>query len=159
MAKLPDNMLATAELLADVKSPLGGAALRRCVSTAYYAIFSCLAALCAGRMARSAPTSETFRLVYRALDHGHARSTLQGHPEFGSPLGDNFRRLQEARHWADYSVDSHPQADFAAKGARFTRSEAQRFIALAREAIWFVDGLPPDAKQRSVVTLVARARR
>jgi hypothetical protein len=29
MATLPDNMLATAELLASVKSPLGSAALRR----------------------------------------------------------------------------------------------------------------------------------
>ena len=46
MATLPENMLATAELLASAR-PLGSATLRRAVSTAYYALFSRLAALCA----------------------------------------------------------------------------------------------------------------
>ncbi|MBV8105927.1 MAG: hypothetical protein JO223_15135 [Hyphomicrobiales bacterium] len=159
MATLPDNMLATAELLSGVTSPLGSAALRRSVSTAYYALFSRLAALCAGRVARAEPSSDGFRLVYRAIDHGHARNALLGHAEFGSPLGDNFRLLQEARHWADYSIDPHPESAKAAAGTRFTRWEAKQFVALAREAIGFVDALAPDAKQRLAVVLVARSRR
>jgi hypothetical protein len=159
VATLPDNMLATAELLASVRAPLGSAALRRSVSTAYYALFSRLAALCAGRIARAEPTSNSFRLIYRAVDHGHARIVLLGHAEFGSPLGDNFKRLQEARHWADYSFDPHPDSERAAAGSRFTRSEAQQFVAVARDAIRFVDALAPDAKQRLAVILVARSRR
>ena len=159
MATLPDNMLATAALLATVKSPLGSAALRRSVSTAYYALFSRLAAVCAGRLARSEAASDSFRSVYRAIDHGPARMALLGQAEFASPLGDDFRRLQEARHWADYSIDPHPDSERAAVGIRFTRSEAQQFVALAREAIGFVDALAPDAKQRLAVILATRSRR
>ncbi len=159
MATLPNDMLTTAELLASVKPPLGSAALRRSVSTAYYALFSRLAALCAGRIARAKASSDSFKSVYRAIDHGPARNALLGHAEFGSPLGDSFKRLQEARHWADYSIDPHPDAEIAAAGRRFKRSEAQRFVALAREAIGFVDALAPDAKQRLAVLLVARPRR
>jgi hypothetical protein len=159
MATLADNMLATAELLASVKSPLGSAALRRAVSTAYYALFSRLAALCAGRIARAEPASDSFRSVYRAIDHGHALNALRGHAEFGSPLGGNFKRLQEARYWADYSSDPHPAPKKATDGIRFTRTEAQEFVALAREAIASIDALTPDAKQRLAVILVARSRR
>ncbi|HTR12664.1 MAG TPA: hypothetical protein VMI72_05245 [Roseiarcus sp.] len=158
MATLPDNMLATAELLSSVKTPLGSAALRRSVSTAYYALFSRLAALCAGRIARTARASESFKTVYRALDHGPALKALGGHAEFRSPLGDIFKRLQEARHWADYSSDPHPAPKKAADGILFTRAEAQEFVALSREAIEFVDTLAPDAKQRLAVILVARSR-
>ena len=159
MATLPENMLATAELLASVKDSLGSAALRRSVSTAYYALFSRLAAMCAGRIARAEPASDSFRSVYRAIDHGHALNALRGHAEFGSLLGANFKRLQEARHWADYSIESHPDSERAAAGSRFTRSEAQQFVALARETIGYVDALGPDAKQRLAVLLVARSRR
>jgi len=159
MARHAENMLATAELLASAKASLGSAALRRSVSTAYYALFSSLATLCAERIARAKATTESFRSAYRIIDHGPTRNALYGHSEFGSPLGENFRRLQEARHWADYSADPHPETLRAATGIRFTRLEAQQFIDLAREAIRFVDVMPPDAKQRLAVTLVARARR
>ncbi|RBP16136.1 hypothetical protein DFR50_10698 [Roseiarcus fermentans] len=158
MTTLADNMLATADLLASVDFPRAGANLRRSVSTSYYALFARLAALCAERIARSKPASDSFRSVYRAIDHGHARNALLGHVEFGSPLGDNFKRLQEARHWADYSIDPHPEFDRGAAG-RFTRAEAQQFVTLARETIGFVDALAPDAKQRLAVLLVARSRR
>jgi uncharacterized protein (UPF0332 family) len=159
MATLPNNLLATADLLAQVESPLGSAALRRSVSTAYYALFSRLAALCAGRIARADPKSDSFRSVYRAIDHGHTSKALLGHAEFGSPLGDNFKRLQEARHWADYSLDTHPDSAKSAVGVRFTRSEAQQSVASAREAVEFIDGLSSDAKQRLAVLLLARSRR
>jgi len=158
MASLADNMLATADLLANVRSPRGSATLRRAVSTAYYALFSRLAALCADRISRAEPASDSFRSVYRAIDHGHALNALRAHAEFGSPLGANFKRLQEARHWADYSIDPHPDLELAA-GKRFTRLEAQQFVALARDSIGFIDALAPDAKQRLAVLLVARSRR
>lgn len=159
MATLPENLLATADLLASAPPPLGSAALRRSVSTAYYALFSRLAALCADRISRAPPTSDVFRSVFRAIDHGPSRTVLLGHPEFGAPLGENFRRLQEARHWADYSVEPHPESAKISTGRRLTRSEARQFVALARETILFIDALPADAKQRLAATLVARTRR
>ena len=149
MATLPENMLATAELLAGEKAPLGSATLRRAVSTAYYALFSRLAALCAKQIARAEVASDSFRSVYRAIEHGSALRALGGHRGFGLPLGENFKRLQEARHWADYSIDPHPDSDRAAAGIRFTRAEALRFVALARETVGFIDRLAPDAKQRN----------
>ena len=159
MATLANNLLATAALLASVKSPLGSAALRRSVSTAYYALFSRLAALCAGRVARSQAASQSYRSVYRALDHGPARNALLDDAEFRSPLGDSFKRLQEARHWADYSSDTHPATKKAADAIRFTTAEAQEFVAVAREAVGYVDARSPDAKQRLAVLLIARPRR
>lgn len=159
MATFSYNMLATAELLAQSSSPLGSAALRRSVSTAYYAVFSRLAVLCAERIARAAPTSISFRSVYRALDHGYARGVLDGNDEFRLPLGENFKRLQEARHWADYRLESHPDPTEAKSGRRFTRAEAQQFVSLAGEFIRYIDLLPAGAKQRLAVTLVTRSRR
>lgn len=159
MARFTDNMLATADWLAQASSPLGSAALRRSVSTSYYTLFSRLAVLCAERIARAAPTSDSFRSVYRAIDHGHARSVLLGHKEFSLPLGENFRRLQEARYWADYSIESHPESAKANAGRRFTRLEARQFVSLAADSLRFIDALPPDAKQRLAVTLVTRSRR
>jgi len=84
-------------------------------------------------------------------------NALRSHAEFGSPLGANFKRLQEVRHWADYSIDPHPDTERATAGSRFT--EAQQFVGLAKETIGFVDALAPDAKQRLAVLLVARSRR
>ena len=159
MATLPHEMLATAELLAKAGAPLGSAGLRRSVSTAYYALFSRLAALCARQVARSARASESFKSVYRSLDHGHALRVLDGHAEFGARLGDSFKRLQEARHWADYRSDPHPAFSKAADSIAFTQTEALEFVALARDSIGFIDALAPDAKQRLAVLLVARSRR
>lgn len=159
MATLPDNLLATAELLAASKTRLGSAALRRSVSTSYYALFSKLAGLCAEKISRAEPGADSFKSVYRALDHGHARKILSSHSEFASPLGDDFQRLQEARHWADYSVESHPEAAKASAGARFSRAEAQQFVDVARDAVKWVDDQTAQAKQRLAVALIARSRR
>jgi hypothetical protein len=159
MATLPENLIATAEALVDFRTLPGSAGLRRAVSTAYYALFSRLAALCAGRLARSAPTSDSFKAIYRAIEHGHARKVLAAHAEFSAPIGEAFERLQEGRHWADYSLDTHPEPDKAARRERFSRAEAAEYVDLARRAIAAVNALSSDSKQRLAVGLVARARR
>jgi hypothetical protein len=159
MATLPENLIATAEVLVNFRTLPGSAGLRRAVSTAYYALFSRLAALCAGRLARSAPTSDSFKAIYRAIDHGHGRKVLAAHAEFGEPIGEAFGRLQEVRHWADYSLDTHPQSDKAARRERFSRAEASEYVELARQTIVTIDALGSDSKQRLAVGLVARARR
>jgi hypothetical protein len=159
MATLPENLIATAEGLVSFRPQPGSAGLRRAVSTAYYALFSRLAALCAGRLARSAPTSDSFKAIYRAIDHGHARKVLAAHAEFSAPIGEAFERLQEGRHWADYSLDTHPEPDKAARRERFSRAEAAEYVDLVRRTIMTINALSSDSKQRLAVRLVARARR
>jgi hypothetical protein len=159
MATLPENLIATAEALLDFKPPPGSAGLRRAVSTAYYALFSRLSALSAGRLARSEPTSDSFKAIYRAIEHGHARKILTAHEEFSEPVGEVFERLQEVRYWADYSLDTHPESDRAARRERFSRAEAAQYVELARQTIVTINGLSNDSKQRLAVALIARARR
>ena len=127
MATLPENLIATAEALVGFRTLPGSAGSGARVSTAYYALFSRLAALCAGRLARSAPTSDSFKAIYRAIEHGHARKVLAAHAEFSAPIGEAFERLQEGRHWADYSLDTHPEPDKAARRERFSRAEAAEY--------------------------------
>jgi uncharacterized protein (UPF0332 family) len=159
MATLPENLIATAEVLVSFKPPPGSAGLRRAVSTAYYALFSRLAALSAGRLARSEPTSDSFKAIYRAIEHGHARKVLASSAEFSEPIGEAFERLQEVRHWADYSLDTHPESDKAARRERFSRAEAAEYGELARQTIVTINALSNASKQRLAVGLVARTRR
>lgn len=166
---LSRGLLATAEFLVDAEVSLGPAG---------YALFSHLASLCADtlanlpeygadlyrgrsrpmlfKMLNGHPDYETFNTVYRALDHRHAYDILKKHPEFVSPLGDNFCKLQDARHWADYSLDGHPDRDYPRP---FTPQEARKFIDLASQAMEFVDDLSPDVKQRLAIALIVRRRR
>jgi len=159
MATLPENLIAAAEALLNFKPPPGSAGLRRAVSTAYYALFSRLSALCASRLARSEPMSDSFKAIYRAIEHGHARKILAAHAEFAEPVGDAFERLQEVRYWADYSLDTHPESDRAARRERFSRAEAAQYVELARQTIVTINALNSDSKQRLAVALIARVRR
>lgn len=84
--------------------------LRRAVSTAYYAMFLCLAGAAAnlpiGRSRGSA-----WHLVYRALKHGKAKSAC-GHeqvmkrfqPEI-QYFAETFVILQDAQHRAEYALE------------------------------------------------------
>jgi hypothetical protein len=152
MATLPENLIATAEALVGFEPQPGSAGLRRAVSTAYYALFSRLAVLCAG-------TSDSFKANYRAIEHAQARKILAAHAEFSEPIGDAFERLQEVRHWADYSLDTHPESDKADRRRRFSRAEAAEFVELSRQTIATINALSNASKQRLAVVLVARARR
>lgn len=84
--------------------------LRRAVSTAYYALFHCLAGcradLLAGR--GTARRTEAWRRTYRALSHSQARDACGRKREVAAldPALQNFARmfveLQVERHRADY---------------------------------------------------------
>ena len=81
------------------------------MSTAYYAAFHCLAAECADLLigtTREERSSPTWRQVYRALDHGFAKSK-SNNLKVGSPFTKHiadfasmFVVLQGLRHSADY---------------------------------------------------------
>ena len=85
--------------------------LRRAVSTAYYALFHCLAACCADMLVggpsanRSRPA---WQQAYRALRHGTARqrceqSTIVARfPSEIQDFADRFVDMQKKRHLADY---------------------------------------------------------
>ena len=84
--------------------------LRRATSTAYYALFHCLARCCAdtfagkGRALRRAPA---WRQAYRALEHGNARAQctrpyIRTFPPRIRSFAESFTDLQGKRHLADY---------------------------------------------------------
>jgi hypothetical protein len=85
--------------------------LRRALSTAYYALFHCLAQSGADLLVGGAgaqKSREAWRQVYRALGHGDAKkacSHTKTKGKFPQPIQDfanTFRTMQEKRHIADY---------------------------------------------------------
>ena len=85
--------------------------LRRAVSTAYYAMFHCLAACCADTLvggAGAARSEPAWRQAYRALEHGTARQRcrctemIQKFPVEIQNFAGKFVDIQEKRHKADY---------------------------------------------------------
>ena len=84
--------------------------LRRAVSTAYYAVFHCLAATVADALMGKG-RSDAWHQTYRALEHGSARracknkEALAGFPSGIQSFAETFSDLQRARHQADYALD------------------------------------------------------
>ena len=131
-----DDLLSTAEELvtgAGKNRRPRQSNLRRAASTAYYAMFHCLANCCATTLVGgpNADRSEpAWRQVYRALEHGVARNNctnknfLSKFPQDIEDFAHLFVSLQEKRHLADYDPS-----------ARFAKLEVQRDIAAARVTI------------------------
>lgn len=106
---------------------------RRAVSTAYYAMFHCLARVCADQLARSRGTPlrpATRQTVYRALQHGRAKRqclnerVISAYPAAIRAFADGFAELQRRRHRADYN----PSAAFGVLAARKSVDRAERLI-------------------------------
>lgn len=116
----PSNLIATAFALADTGRPgrPRQTDLRRAVSTAYYALFHCLAASCADLLVggsgadRSKPAWEQ---TYRALEHGVVRrrcqaATIREFPPGIRHFANVFLDQQGKRHRADYApTDNFPK--------------------------------------------------
>ena len=107
--------------------------LRRAVSTAYYAMFHCLASCCANSFigGPNADRSEpAWRQVYRALEHGNAKDKCKNKgfmskfPQKIEDFANAFVALQEKRNLADYDPF-----------AKFNKLEVQREITQARAMI------------------------
>lgn len=107
--------------------------LRRAVSTAYYAMFHCLARNCADQLIggrNAARSNPAWRQVYRALDHGAARRAcerphvISKFPKGIEDFANIFSSLQEKRHIADYDPDE-----------KFYKSSATLDIDAAEDAI------------------------
>ena len=109
----PDHLLRIATDLADANIGRPRRSdLCRAISTAYYALFHCLAHTCADRLAGSAGLvgdRPMWRRVYRALEHRQARTRCanmpSSFPEGVQEFGQAFSVLQSKRHFADYDPD------------------------------------------------------
>ena len=108
----PHDLMEAARALAESgHAPPTQARLRRAVSTAYYAMFHCLAASAADLFIGT-ERNPAWHRTYRALEHGRARSACQQGRvmrEFPTEIRDfakAFVVLQKARQQADYALDA-----------------------------------------------------
>ncbi len=92
-----------------------GTDLRRAVSTAYYALFHCLARSCADALIGGSSTvrkTDAWIRTYRALDHNAAKRRCQnakGIEPFSEKtrlFAETFAQIQHQRHRADYAPDA-----------------------------------------------------
>ena len=86
--------------------------LCRAASTAYYALFHCLARTCADSLAgrsRAIGSRPLWLRVYRALEHRQAKTRCENlppwFPDEMQRFADAFTNLQSKRHVADYDPD------------------------------------------------------
>ena len=107
----PRDLIATARgLTAISRRRPSQANLRRAVSTAYYAMFHCLAGAAADLLI-GRRRSPAWHRVYRALEHGSAKNAcrhqraMQGFPPEIRDFAEAFVMLQDRRREADYALD------------------------------------------------------
>ena len=128
-------------------------AIRRSVSTAYYAMFHTLAASnasCLVGASQDGLGQHAWLRAYRGLDHSDARRHLNQDRQLFSPpvqrFIDTFGELQDARHAADYD----PSRVIAP-------SEAMHWIDRAEVAIG--EFVRVDRSERTAVAIQALIRR
>lgn len=130
----PTDFIATARRLADTSGPgrPRDTDLRRAVSTAYYAMFHCLAACCADTLVGGPGSNRDMRAwnrMYRSLEHGIARRRCRHRDIAGFPVEIRnfaavFVEMQDERHEADYAPD-----------AEFSKADVIRYVNQAENAI------------------------
>ena len=153
----PRDLVATARLLAtSSKSKPSQVHLRRAVSTAYYALFHALAANGADLLIgghSSATSRDARRQVYRALDHGTARTACQNNhivsrfPKAIEVFAGLFVTMQLKRNLADYDPSK-----------RYTRSEVLQDIATVESVIAAFMAQPKRDRQAFSAYVLFRAR-
>ncbi len=130
-------------------------ALRRAISTAYYAMFHALAtsnADCIIGTANDPLSRHAWDRVYRGLEHGTSRAQLREGRHLFSPdtrwFGDTFGRLQDVRQKADYD---HAET--------FTTNLANTWIDRAEEAIrGFMQASIAEHRAVAAQSLIRRRR-
>lgn len=146
-ASMVNRLLETSEVLLKQKS-YSAAFRRRAVSSAYYAAFHALAALCVGAFVPKPRSEEELLRVYRALDHGQLRtafqqSVIKDHAAL-KDIAPLLIKLQQERHRADYLP---PDSDL------FPENEVKDLIEQARLAIYLIEHLS-EADSRALATLL-----
>ncbi len=127
-------------------------ALRRAVSTAYYAMFHALAASNADLIvgARTSANQSDWIATYRSLQHFRAQNPLHGWPHLFSPYLQNFAvvidGIKEERENADYN----PVMNFA-------QNQVIAWIDRAEQAILDFNAASPQ--ERAMVAIATLAGR
>ena len=126
----PLDLIETARALTELSPRRPSQAnLRRAVSTAYYAMFHCLAG-CAANSVIGRVRDSAWHQTYRALEHGKARSacedqrTMAAFPPEVRNFADMFAVLQKARQQADYALDG-----------RYEKGDVRATIDIAEDTI------------------------
>ena len=126
--------------------------LRRAVSTAYYALFHCLAA-CAANSLVGRARDAAWHQTYRALDHGKARVACEDKPALAAfPLdvrrfADVFAALQKARQRADYALEG-----------RYEKADVQATIDRVEDAIAAFEQVDARHRRAFAVHLLFKRR-
>ena len=134
----PEHLLQIATDLAEINTRRPRRAdLCRAVSTAYYALFHCLARTCADSLAgrsRSVGNRPMWRRVYRALEHRQAKTRCENvppsFPEEMRDFGQTFAELQSKRHLADYDPDYPIRKSDVIADINDVRTAIDRFLAM-----------------------------
>ena len=125
--------------------------LRRAVSTAYYAMFHCLASSAANLLVGGS-RGAAWHQVYRTLEHGKTKNACQRHramrvfPAGIQDFAKAFVRLQTERHRADYALE----------GSRYYKSDVVVEIDAAERAIDQFERAAIDARRGFVVHVLFR---
>jgi len=141
------------------------AALRRAVSTSYYALFQALCEMTARNLVGWRTPWDGFTPIFRSVEHARARAilgTLRNPHPMGAEvekIGFAFKELQDAREWADYSPEPHFDRRRVENGPYFSRAEALRFVDLARDAVKRLNALDEGTQKRLAALLLARPRK
>ena len=150
----PHGLMEVARALVESgHAPPTQARLRRAVSTAYYAMFHCLAAAAADLFIGTV-RSPAWHRTYRALEHGRARSACQQgqmmreFPEEIRDFAEAFTALQKARQEADYALDTDV----------YRKSDVRDHIASAEFAISRFEQADIVAKRGFVAHVLFRQR-
>jgi len=148
-----DDLLDIAEHLAllDERKPRQ-TSLRRAISSAYYALFHAVAALCADELVGRSKPWNVYAPIYRTLDHGRAKDVLKrllaGSVGDIAIVGQTFILLQERRHVADYDPSPLPMG----------RRETLDLIDQTKRATARLDTLGKNDRLFLATQLIARTR-
>ncbi len=153
-----EALIASSRVLVAPPPPSGGPAeeaLRRAISTAYYAMFHALAtsnANCVVGIPQNQLSEHAWDRIYRGLEHGLAKAQLQQDQHIFSPetrqFAKAFAQLQEVRHRADYD---HAQT--------FDVDLANTWIDRAEEAIRGFTQVSVEERRAVAVQSLIRRRR
>ena len=150
----PPDLIEAARVLAEsAPGDPTQARLRRAVSTAYYAVFHCLAATAADLFIGRQRTPAWHR-VYRAVEYGRVRNAcrevhaMREFPVEIRNFAKTFVELQIARQQADYAL--RPEA--------YTKSDVLVYIASAEWAIGELDQADVGARRGFAAHALFRQR-
>ncbi len=150
----PLDLMETARGIAELSPRRPSQAnLRRAVSTAYYALFHCLAA-CAANSLIGRARDAAWHQTYRALEHGKARSACEDQralavfPPEVRKFADMFAVLQKARQRADYALDG-----------RYEKGDVRVIIDMVEDTIAVFEQVDARSRRAFVVHVLFQRRR